>query len=75
MAKANAARAGQKDHVKFVCQAVSLLESPAETGWIVTNPPYGIRVSENKDLRDLYARFGSLARQNFAILAYLCTLQ
>ena len=66
MAKANAARAGQKDHVQFVCQAVSLLESPAETGWIVTNPPYGIRVSENKDLRDLYARFGSLTRQNFA---------
>lgn len=65
MSKSNAARAGQKDHIQFVCQAVSLLESPASTGWIVTNPPYGIRVSENKDLRDLYARFGSILKQNF----------
>ncbi len=66
MSKDNAARAGQKDHVQFVCQAVSLLESPASTGWLVTNPPYGIRVSENKDLRDLYARFGTLIKQNFS---------
>jgi putative N6-adenine-specific DNA methylase len=66
MSKANAARAGQKDHIQFICQAVSLLESQASTGWVVTNPPYGIRVSENKDLRDLYARFGSLLKQNFA---------
>lgn len=65
MSKANAARAGQKDRIQFVCQAVSLLESPSSTGWIVTNPPYGIRVSENKDLRDLYARFGALSKQNF----------
>lgn len=65
MSKANAARAGQKDHIQFMCQAVSLLESPAPTGWVVTNPPYGIRISENKDLRDLYARFGTLMKQNF----------
>jgi putative N6-adenine-specific DNA methylase len=66
MAKSNAARAGQKDHIQFVCQAVSLLESPAASGWIVTNPPYGIRISENKDLRDLYARLGSIIKQNFS---------
>lgn len=66
MSKSNAARAGQKDHIQFICQAVSLLESPASTGWIVTNPPYGIRVSENKDLRDLYARFGTLVKQGFS---------
>lgn len=66
ISKANAARAGQKDHIQFVAQAVSLLESPASAGWIITNPPYGIRVSENKDLRDLYARFGSLVKQKFA---------
>ncbi len=66
MSKANAARAGQKDHVQFISQAVSLLESPAPAGWIVTNPPYGIRVSENKDLRDLYARFGSIMKEKFS---------
>lgn len=74
MSKANAARAGQKEHVQFVCQAVSLLETPASTGWVVTNPPYGIRVSENKDLRDLYARFGSIMKQIFSTwhISVLC---
>jgi putative N6-adenine-specific DNA methylase len=66
MSKSNAARAGQKDRIQFNCQAVSLLESPASSGWIVTNPPYGIRISENKDLRDLYARLGSLAKEKFS---------
>jgi len=41
--------------------------APGENpGWIITNPPYGVRVSGNKDLRDLYARFGSLIAANFA---------
>jgi 23S rRNA (guanine2445-N2)-methyltransferase / 23S rRNA (guanine2069-N7)-methyltransferase len=34
-------------------------------GWIVTNPPYGVRVNSNKDLRDLYARFGSIILNSF----------
>ena len=27
-----------------------------------TNPPYGVRVSANKDLRNLYAQFGNVLR-------------
>ncbi len=65
MAKANAARAGQKDTVEFQAQAVSYLEPISPAGWIVTNPPYGVRISENKDLRDLYARFGAILKQQF----------
>lgn len=65
MAKANAARAGQKAMIQFISQTISFLESPGTPGWIITNPPYGVRVSENKDLRDLYARFGSLLREQF----------
>ena len=65
MAKMNAARAGQKDLIQFKCQAVSYLESQSTLGWIITNPPYGVRVSENKDLRDLYARFGSILKEKF----------
>ena len=64
--KANAARAGLKDRITFTQQAVSFLEPLAAPGWIVTNPPYGVRVSEGKDLRDLYARFGSIYKQKFA---------
>ena len=40
--------------------------SPAERGWIITNPPYGVRVGEAARLRDLYARFGQLATTRFS---------
>jgi putative N6-adenine-specific DNA methylase len=70
MAQANAARAGVAEYVEFSRRAVSGIEfkfgerSPG-LGWVVTNPPYGIRVSgqrEGKDLRDLYAQFGNVLR-------------
>ncbi|NQT71796.1 MAG: class I SAM-dependent RNA methyltransferase [Chloroflexi bacterium] len=61
IAQANAERAGVADYIDFSCQAVSAIE-PTDTGWIVTNPPYGLRVSANKDLRNLYAQFGNVLR-------------
>ena len=66
-AASNASRAGLKAVIKFNRQSISELVAPGENpGWIITNPPYGVRVSGNKDLRDLYARFGSLIAANFA---------
>ena len=38
------------------------LEAPPGPGWIVTNPPYGVRVSEGRDLRNLYAQLGKTLR-------------
>lgn len=61
-AKANAERAGVLGLVEFAVKPVSALELPAGPGWVVTNPPYGVRVSEGKDLRDLYAAFGKTLR-------------
>jgi len=29
---------------------------------VVTNPPYGLRVSANQDLRNLYAQLGNVLR-------------
>lgn len=63
--KENAARAGQKDVITFNQQAVSYLEPPSRQGTIITNPPYGVRINSNKDLRDLYSRFGSILREKF----------
>jgi putative N6-adenine-specific DNA methylase len=34
----------------------------AAPGWIVTNPPYGVRVGESATLRDLYATIGRVVR-------------
>jgi putative N6-adenine-specific DNA methylase len=63
MAHANAERAGVEDVIEFKCQAVSAIMPPVGLGWVVTNPPYGVRVSEGKDLRNLYAQFGNVLRR------------
>jgi len=61
-AQANAERAGVADMIEFSCRAVSAIEPPSGPGWVVTNPPYGVRVSAGKDLRNLYAQFGNVLR-------------
>ena len=61
-AQANAARAGVADVIEFSCRAVSAIEPPSGPGWVVTNPPYGVRVSGGRDLRNLYAQFGNVLR-------------
>lgn len=65
MAQSNASRAGMKDVVQFNKQPISDLRAPEGTGWIITNPPYGLRTSGNRDLRDLYARFGAILSDQF----------
>jgi putative N6-adenine-specific DNA methylase len=66
MAHANAERAGVSDTIEFKCQAVSSITPPAGPGWVVTNPPYGMRLSDGKDLRNLYAQFGNVLRRQCA---------
>lgn len=67
-ALANAKRMGVLGDVEFRCAALSALEVPdagmtAPRGLLVANPPYGVRVGESKPLRDLFARFGQVARE------------
>ena len=64
----NAERAGVADNVRFFQGAVSgtidgLESGVAGTGWILTNPPYGVRVRETGDLRNLYAKLGSTVKK------------
>ena len=63
MTKDNASRAGILDAIQISCRAVSAIEPPDGAGWMVTNPPYGLRVSAGKDLRNLYAQLGNVLRQ------------
>jgi putative N6-adenine-specific DNA methylase len=62
-ASENAERAGVRGDIEIRTQAISDLEAPADTGWLVTNPPWGVRVGDEAKLRDLYARFGQVARR------------
>ena len=61
-AQANAERAGVADCIEFSRRAISAIEPPPGPGWVVTNPPYGVRVSGSRDLRNLYAQFGNVLR-------------
>lgn len=56
----NAERAGVGQGVRFRVEAVSgsvraIEHSGKDRGWILTNPPYGVRVGASGDLRNLYA--------------------
>lgn len=62
IAQTNAQRAGVADVIEFTRQAVSAIQPPPQAGWIISNPPYGERVSANKDLRNLYAQLGNVLR-------------
>jgi putative N6-adenine-specific DNA methylase len=61
-ARANAGRAGVGGDVDFDVRPLSGVDLPAELGWLVTNPPYGVRTSEAGAVRDLYAALGKVAR-------------
>ena len=63
----NAERAGVSENVGFSQGALSgsiaaIDDSARGSGWILTNPPYGVRVGESDDLRNLYAKLGSTLR-------------
>lgn len=63
-ARANAARAGVDGSIEFTCAALRAqpwLSSAAEApkaGRVVTNPPFGLRVSGKRDLLPLYQTLG-----------------
>ncbi len=61
--RANAQRAGVLDDIDARCQPLSALDPPPTPGWLVSNPPYGVRVGERQRLRDLYAVLGRMGRE------------
>ncbi len=72
----NAERAGAAGLIHISNHAISDLRNEhGQAAHIVTNPPYGKRVNSRRDLRNLYARFGTVLRTSFAgsCLTMLCT--
>jgi putative N6-adenine-specific DNA methylase len=64
-ARSNAERAGVAADITLVQRPLSALSPPegAAVGHVVTNPPYGVRVGELRELHGLYAALGSTARE------------
>ena len=42
------------------------ISAPAETGVLVSNPPYGERMGEQQELSEFYPKFGDVLKQKFA---------
>jgi putative N6-adenine-specific DNA methylase len=61
----NASRAGVANDVEFQVRPVSALAPAGKAGWVLMNPPYGVRVGESTGLRDLYAQTGNTLRLKF----------
>lgn len=62
-ARANAERAGVAGDVELSVRALSAIEPPSGPGWLVANPPYGQRIGDVGQLRNLYAQLGNVARR------------
>ena len=62
LARRNAERAHVAAHVQLVHRPLSDLQPPAETGLLVTNPPYGRRLGRRGDLPALYRELGGVLR-------------
>ncbi|MBI5053033.1 MAG: class I SAM-dependent RNA methyltransferase [Chloroflexi bacterium] len=62
-ATANAERAGVAESIQWRVCAFSSIEVPNNQGLVISNLPYGKRVGEDSDLRNLYAQLGNVARE------------
>ena len=57
-ARANAESAGVDHLIHFQQRSVDALSHPKKYGFIITNPPYGERIEEKKNLPELYRQIG-----------------
>jgi putative N6-adenine-specific DNA methylase len=65
-AKENARRAGVDHVIEFKAESVSTLMPPPEVkGILISNPPYGARMGEEDELKDVYRDLGHTLKHNF----------
>ncbi len=65
LAQANSRRAGVANCIQFRQQPIEDLKSPAASGVIVTNPPYGVRMSDDQQAKDNLASFARVLKKEF----------
>ena len=72
-ARANAKMAGVDKMIHFQQRDVADLRHPKKYGFVVTNPPYGERLEEKKNLKTLYEMIGERYRQLDSWSLYMIT--
>ena len=66
IAKKNLEDAGLLAAVQLSQQDIVNLLPPAESGVMVANPPYGVRIGEDEELTQLYPKIGESLKRKFA---------
>ena len=73
IARRNAENAGVANLIHFQQRDVAKLSHPKKYGFIITNPPYGERLEDKKDLPALYKTFGESFKNLDSWSAYMIT--
>lgn len=73
VARHNAKVAGVDHLIHFQKRPVQELSHPKKYGFIITNPPYGERLEDKKDLPELYRTFGERYRMLDSWSAFMIT--
>lgn len=64
MARSNAALAGVAEHIHFQQRDIRDFSNPKKYGFVVTNPPYGERLSAREEMFQLYQTLGGVMDAN-----------
>ncbi|KAB2314727.1 class I SAM-dependent RNA methyltransferase [Betaproteobacteria bacterium SCN2] len=65
-ADSNLKAAGLREAVTLSKADILDIEPPAESGVLVMNPPYGVRLGEEEELAALYPKLGDVLKNRFA---------
>jgi putative N6-adenine-specific DNA methylase len=66
LARANLASAGLAESVSLKQANVLELPAPAESGVMITNPPYGVRLGEQQELAEFYPKLAHALKAKYA---------
>lgn len=64
MARANAALAGVDEQIHFQQRDIINFSSPKKYGFVISNPPYGERLSTKNEMEMLYRTIGNIINEN-----------
>lgn len=64
MARANAKLAGVENYIHFQRRDVKDFQNPKKYGFVISNPPYGERLSTREEMFDLYRTIGQVMSDN-----------
>jgi putative N6-adenine-specific DNA methylase len=63
LAGRNAAKAGLEGQIHFFHAALKDFQPEGDKGVVILNPPYGKRLGEEDDLRELYCQIGDIMKK------------